>query len=148
MGKSRQKSSGMTVGDMAVLAGNVGLVANDDQGRQAFLAWWGTDEKACRAALFSRVEARRIAAAKAKASTPRTITAAEAQAGRSGEPTTYPASWSGKARGAAASVRAAVAAGQTLAVVDPQYPAEWLRAAVPAGQVNHEGGITVVKADD
>lgn len=50
------------------------------------------------------------------------MTAAEAQAGRTGESTSYPASWSPRARGAAASVSAATAAGQTLAVVAPKYP--------------------------
>lgn len=141
----QKKSSGMTVGDMAVLAGKVGLVSQDEAGKAAFLSWWGTDEKACRAALFSRVESRRLAASKAKHSAPRTITAAEAQAGRSGEPTTYPSSWSRKGGSAAASVRAATAAGQTLAVVDPQYPPGWLGA---AGQAKREGGVQIVEVQD
>lgn len=143
MGKHKQ-GSGVTVGDMAVLAANVGLVEASEQGKQAFLAWWNADQKAARGALFSRVEARRVAAANA-APKPRTMTAAEAQAGRSGEPTDYP-SWMGRPkRGAAASVRAATAAGQTLAVVAPQYPAGWLNA---AGQAQRQGGISIVEVND
>lgn len=143
MSMHKKKSSGMTVGDMAVLAGHVGLVANDEQGHQAFLAWWGSDQKACRAALFSRVEARRLAAAK-NAPTHRTITAAERQAHRSGEPTDYPA-WMGRPKpGAAASVRAGAAAGQTLAA-QPQYPPGWL---VSAGQAQRVGGVQVVEVND
>ena len=135
----KHKPSGVKVGDLAVLAGTVGLVDNSDDGRNAFLAWYANDQRAARKALFSRVEARRVAAA----STPRTITAAEAQAARSGESTNYPANWT--PRGAAASVRAATAAGQRLAVVAPQYPPGWLAA---AGQAKRQGGVTVVVADD
>lgn len=138
MGKSRSNSSGVTFGDLAVLAGSVGLVANDAEGREAFVAWLAKDQKAARAALFSRVAARREAAAKAK---PRTITAAEAQAARTGEPTDYPA-WMGRRQaGAAATVRRGVAAGQKPAVVAPQYPPGWLGA---AGQKRRSDGPAVV----
>lgn len=143
MSMHKQKTSGVKVGDLAVLAGSVGLVANDEQGREAFCAWWATDPKAARKALFSRVEARRVAAAKTPAY--RAATAAEAQAGRSGEPTDYPA-WMGRPKqGAAASVRAAVQVGPTLAVIAPKYPPSWL---VAAGQAGRQGGVTVVEVND
>lgn len=144
MSMHKQKSNGVKFGDLAILAGQIGLVADNEQGREGFVSWLARDQKGAREALISRVEARQFAAAK-PAPTPRTMTAAEAQAGRSGESMRYPANWSPRARGAAASVRAATAAGQTLAVVDPQYPPGWLGA---AGQTRREGGVSVVVADD
>ncbi len=60
-----RKQSGVKVGDLAVLAGTVGLVEKSQEGEDAFLAWWNKDQKAARAALFSRVSARRVAAANA-----------------------------------------------------------------------------------
>lgn len=137
MGKGNSRT---TVGDLAVLAGAVGLVEKSPQGEDAFVAWWNQDQKGARAALFSRVAARRAAAAK-----PRTPTAAEAQAARSGEPTDYPA-WMGRRQaGAAASVRRGVAAGQKPAVVAPQYPPGWLGA---AGQARRSDGPAVVEVND
>lgn len=85
---SKQRTSGVKVGDLAVLASSVGLVENSDDGRQAFCAWFANDQKAARKALFSRVAARRAAAAKT-APAHRTITAAERQAAASGHPTTH-----------------------------------------------------------
>jgi hypothetical protein len=53
---------GVKVGDLAVLAGAVGLVEKSQEGQDAFLAWWNIDQKAARKALFSRVAARRAQA--------------------------------------------------------------------------------------
>lgn len=144
MGKSKgNPKASFTWGELAVLAGTVGLVEKSQEGQDAFVSWWKSDPKAARAALFSRVVARRAAAA--KASSPRTPTAAEAQAARSGEPTDYPSWMGGPKAGAAARVRRGVAAGQKPAVVAPQYPPGWLGA---AGQTRREGGVSVVVADD
>jgi hypothetical protein len=135
-----KKNGSATYDQLAILASSVGLVEKTDEGRQAFVAWLSTDQKAARKALFGRVAARRVAA-----SGTRSITAAEAQAARSGEPTTYPASWRGRARGAAASVRAGVASGQQPAVVAPKYPPGWLPA---AGQTQGKSGVVVVEVND
>jgi hypothetical protein len=141
-----RKPSGVKVGDLAVLAGTVGLVEKSPDGEDAFLAWWNQDQKGARAALFSRVSARRAAAAAAAPKgAPRSMTAAEAQAGRSGEPTDYPA-WMGRPKaGAAASVRRAVATGQQQVVVAPQYPPGWLAA---AGQARRNDGVQIVEVND
>lgn len=50
--------------ELAILAGRSGLVANNEEGRQAFAAWLATDNKAARAALFGRVAANRVAASR------------------------------------------------------------------------------------
>lgn len=146
MGKSRGNPRvTFTYKELGVLAGTVGLVEKSQAGQDAFEAWWKNDTKAARAALFSRVVARREAAVKAAQAKTRTITAAEAQAARSGEPTAYPA-WMGRRQtGAAASVRAATAAGQKQAVVDPLYPPGWLGA---AGQARRSDGVAVVEVND
>lgn len=83
MPKRRQNGT-ITVPELAILASNVGLVENTEQGRQAFVAWFATDQKAARAAVFARAAARRVAA-----SGVRSITAAERQAAASGHPTTH-----------------------------------------------------------
>lgn len=66
----RKQNGTATVKELAILAGSTGLVANTEDGRQAFAAWWANDSKAARAALFSRVAARRVAASAAKTAAP------------------------------------------------------------------------------
>jgi hypothetical protein len=83
MPKRRQNGT-TTVPELAILASNVGLVEDTEQGRQAFTAWYATDQKAARAALFARAAARRVAA-----SVIRSVTAAERQAAASGHPTNH-----------------------------------------------------------
>ncbi len=61
----RKQNGTTTVKELAILAGSSGLVANTEDGRQAFCAWWANDPKAARKALFSRVAARRVAASAA-----------------------------------------------------------------------------------
>lgn len=63
----RKQNGTATVKELAILAGSSGLVANTEDGRQAFAAWWANDPKAARAALFTRVAARRVAASAAPA---------------------------------------------------------------------------------
>jgi hypothetical protein len=77
-----KKNGTATYDQLAILASSVGLVEKTNEGRQAFVAWLSTDQKAARAALFGRVAARRVAA-----SGTRSITAAERQAAGSGHPT-------------------------------------------------------------
>ena len=94
--------------ELAILAGRSGLVANNEEGRQAFAAWLATDNEAARAALFGRVAANRVAASR--------TTAPKGSA----KPKKYPAGW----------LRAAGAqAGAAKAVAAQDYPAGWLRAA-------------------
>jgi hypothetical protein len=76
-----KKNGTATYDQLAILASSVGLVEKTDEGRQAFVAWLSTDQKAARKALFGRVAARRAA------SGVRSITAAERQAAASGHPT-------------------------------------------------------------
>lgn len=78
-----KKNGTATYGELAILASSVGLVDKTEEGRAAFVAWLGTDQKAARKALFTRVAARRAA------TPPRPITAAERQAAASGHPTTH-----------------------------------------------------------
>lgn len=108
MKSGRKQNSTTTVGELAILASSCGLVARDEQGRQAYVAWHANDPKAARAALFTRVAARRVAASAAKS-------AASAKE--------YPASW---ARQSGYITRAAA---KPPIIVDGQYPAGWLRAA-------------------
>lgn len=91
----RKRSSGIKVNDLAVLAGSVGLVEKSDDGKQAFLAWYANDQKACRKALFARVEARRVAASA-------TAAAAATSGSTSAE---YPASWARRVLSATSGVR-------------------------------------------
>jgi hypothetical protein len=56
----RKQNSTMTVEELALLA-SCGLVANDDQGRQAFIAWLTNDAQGGAQGLFSRVAAGRVA---------------------------------------------------------------------------------------
>jgi hypothetical protein len=56
-----------TYAELAILAGSVGVTANTEAGRQVFVDWLKVDQTAARAALFSRVAARRVAASAAKA---------------------------------------------------------------------------------
>lgn len=63
----RKQNGTATVGQLAILASSVGLVEKSEQGRQAYAAWFANDPKAARAALFTRVAARRAAASKAQA---------------------------------------------------------------------------------
>lgn len=93
---SRAKST-TTVGELAILAASCGLVANTDDGRKAFCAWYANDQKAARKALFSRVAARRVAASAKAAATAGTGSASAGQQ--------YPAAWAHRARVAAASGR-------------------------------------------
>lgn len=137
----RKQNGTVSYEHLAILAGSVGLVENTEDGRQAFTAWLGKDLKAARKALFTRVAARRVAAS-AKAS--RSMTAAEAQAGRTGHPTTYPAAWARQARSAAGSVARATAQGQTPVIVAGQYPAGWLPAAGVAGRRHDEARVVEV----
>ncbi len=62
----RKQNGTTTVKELAILAGSSGLVANAEDGRQAFCAWWAKDQKAARNALFTPVAARRVAASAAK----------------------------------------------------------------------------------
>lgn len=61
---SMHKNPNTTVGELAILASSVGLVEKSQDGRTAFAAWWAADQAGARKALFARVEARRVAAAK------------------------------------------------------------------------------------
>ena len=66
--------------ELAVLAGSVGLVSNDDAGRAAFKSWLASDNKAARAALFGKVKAKNVAAG---------LAAAKAVTARSSYPTIW-----------------------------------------------------------
>lgn len=79
-------------GELVVLAGRTGLVANTDEGRRAYASWLANDPKAARKALFGRVAAQRVAASNATtypAGWLRGPRAAKATAA----PATYPAHW-------------------------------------------------------
>ncbi|MCU1391100.1 MAG: hypothetical protein JWL72_4438 [Ilumatobacteraceae bacterium] len=71
-------------GELAILAGKSGLVANTIEGKQAFSAWLANDHMAARKALFSRVAAQRVAAAAPKVLAERVAAA---------PPTKYPTNW-------------------------------------------------------
>ncbi|MCW2751862.1 MAG: hypothetical protein JWR83_2972 [Aeromicrobium sp.] len=71
-------------GELAILAGKCGLVANSNEGRQAYGAWLANDHTAARKALFSRVAAQRAAAAAPKVLAERVAAA---------PPTKYPTNW-------------------------------------------------------
>ena len=72
--------------ELAILASKCGLVANTNEGRQAYSVWLANDHMAARKALFSRVAAQRATAAAPKALAER-VTAPKAAA------TEYPTNW-------------------------------------------------------
>jgi hypothetical protein len=105
--RTMRKQGGVKVSEvadeLAALAGKCGLVANTDEGRQAFGAWLANDHRAARKALFGRVAAQRAAATKATAPSKK-----------------YPMGW----------LRASgVRAGAAKASAAQNYPTGWLRAA-------------------
>ena len=75
-------------GELAILAGKCGLVANTNEGRQAYSVWLANDHTAARKALFSRVAAQRVTAAAPKALAERRA------APKAAAPSTkYPTNW-------------------------------------------------------
>jgi hypothetical protein len=115
MPKNRRGTAVTTYGELAILAGSVGLVADTEDGRKAFVSWLSTDKKAARKALFTQVAARRTAPASAAQRT------ANASGGTSAG-SQYPQGWlAGRRRGG----RAAVAAQGRRPQAPPQYPAAW-----------------------
>jgi hypothetical protein len=58
----RKQNGTTTVTELSQLAASVGLVENSESGRQAFCAWYATDAKAARKAVFAKTAARRVAA--------------------------------------------------------------------------------------
>lgn len=95
-------------GELAILAGRCGLVANNAEGRQAFGAWLANDHVAARKALFGRVAAQQATKTRQVAASMHAPTKA----------TKYPAGWL-----RAAAQRATTPTKATM------YPAGWLRAA-------------------
>lgn len=85
MHKRKQTDGTTTVGELAILASNVGLVEQSDEGRQAFLAWYANDAKAARKAVFSKAAARRVQASAGKA--------AAASTGKASAQRQYPQGW-------------------------------------------------------
>lgn len=75
----------VTRDDLAILAGRVGLVANDDAGRETFKAAFAANPKQVRARLFQKVDASR-AQASARA-------AAAAGTGSASAGQQYPGGW-------------------------------------------------------
>lgn len=96
------KRATVTTQELAILASSCGLVANTDDGRQAFTAWLAKDQKAARKALFTRVAARRAAAS----------AAAKASA------SPYPRGWAPKAAKRASSVRSAGVSGRRARITE------------------------------
>lgn len=113
----RKQKTAPTFSELAILASSCGLVENSEAGRQAFTAWLGKDQKGARKALFTRIDARRVAAAK-KAQAPATQ---------------YPSGWR---RAAGIDASAATAPATATATTKP-YPRNWLRGtgtpAAPSG---------------
>lgn len=122
----RKQKTAPTFSELAILASSCGLVENSEAGRQAFTAWLAKDQKGARKALFTRIDARRVAAAK-KAQAPATQ---------------YPTGWR-----RAAGIDASAAKATTTPGAGKQYPANWLRAtAIPAAPSGT--GPRVVEARD
>lgn len=96
----KQTNGTTTIGELAILAGSIGLVENTEDGRQAFSAWWANDKAAARKALFSRVAARRVAASASKAAG-----TGSGKASAGAQPTAYPKSWGRRTLGAASGLR-------------------------------------------
>lgn len=91
----RKQNGTTTVTELSQLAASVGLVENSENGRQAFSAWYATDAKAARKAVFAKTAARRVAASAAKAA-----------AASTGKPSAeYPASWARRVLSATSGVR-------------------------------------------